>query len=404
MNSPTVARVLASLRALALGGLLLTGCSAAVPDAPLPAATAPRDTAVLSASAMTAAGFTMDTIAMRPWRDVWSVPARITLDAAVTQTIGSIVEGRIKDMLVRPGDEVQAGQVLVTIHSHEMTDARSNLSKAIAASVEADAAAQLTATEAARAERLFTARALSQAELERARTAAVSTDAMRSSAVAEVTRSRAMVEHLVGDGRIPSGIDPHDVLIRAATAGTVVSRTAQAGTVVLIGAPLLTVSRITMLMLVAQLPERAIGAATKGALVRFRVAAYPERDFTARVVRVAPALDTLTRTIEIAATIADGAELLKPEMFATAELQGTASAPTLTVAAAAVQAMDGDTVLVTASPQGAAFGLEAVKVRIGRRTTQSAEVLDGLPAGTVIISGRASIAKAEILKRREAGN
>ena len=389
------------LAPVAFASALLTACSGAAPlDAPAAVGIAARDTALLSAESAASVGFTMATVAAQPWRDVWSVPARITLDAAATQTIGSIVEGRVSDVLVRPGDQVQPGQVLVMIHSHEMTDARGNFGKAQAAAAEASAAFDLATAEAARAERLFAARALSQAELERARTASLSAAAMQRSAEAELERAQAMVSHLVGGGPAPRSTDQHDVLIRSAISGTVVTRAAQPGTVVLVGAPLVTVSRVTTLTLLAQLPERAIGSASRGSTVRFTVAAYPARVFTARVSRIAPALDSLTRTLEVLATIDDPTGALKPEMYAMAELLGTERAPALSVPAAAVQAFEGDTVVIVATRHGAALALEAMPVRVGRRTAQMAELLSGVPAGAIVIAERASVAKAEILKRR----
>jgi multidrug efflux pump subunit AcrA (membrane-fusion protein) len=47
--------------------------------------------------------------------------------------------------------------------------------------------------------------------------------------------------------------------------------------------------------------------------------------------------------------------------------------------------------------------LEAVPVRIGRRTSLRAEILSGLAAGDSVVTRGAALAKAEILKRQGAG-
>ena len=90
-------------------------------------------------------------------------------------------------------------------------------------------------------------------------------------------------------------------------------------------------------------------------------------------------------------------------MYASADLEGAPNAKTLIVPAAAVQAFAGDTVVIATRSLDDGVEIEAVRVHVGRRTTEHAEILAGLVAGTPVISGGASIAKAELLRRREAG-
>jgi membrane fusion protein, heavy metal efflux system len=395
-------RLLAPVLAVAL----LAACStpgddaahAAVPETP---AAAPRDTALLSARAVEMGGFVVVPAAARPWREAWTVPARLALDPSETHRLGSIAEGRVVAVHARVGDRVRAGQVLVRLHSHEMLDARGALATAEADVARAESAARLAASEAERGERLYAIKALSLADLERARAGRVDADASRRRARAELERARAMVGHLVGTGPVPAGTDEHEVLVRAPADGIVVSREAEPGQVVLVGAPLLTVSRLASPMLVLHLPEAAAPAARPGAEVAFTVSGMPGRTFAARVARVAPALDTLTRTVEVQAAVTADAALLRPEMFATARLLGHASGETLSVPAEAVQAFDDDTVVITAARVGAAMRIEAVRVRTGRRAGEMVEVVSGLAPGTPVVTTGASIARAEILRRRD---
>lgn len=382
--------------------VLLAACAGAPEEAAVPAGPV-RDTVLLSREAVAVAGFTLDTARTAPWRESVTVPAQLTLDAQQTAVLGAIAEGRVTAVLVRAGDQVRPGQILVRIHSHELTSARTALAAAEAAATATESQLATARTAAARAERLFTARALSQAELERTRAQLVQAEGASRAAQTQLTHAHEIVHHLIGDDSEPHGDEEsHDVLIRSPIAGTVVTRTAQAGTVVLIGAPLLTVSRVATLLLVAQLPERTAGVATVGSPVHFRVPAFPDRTFEARIARVAPALDPVTRTLEVQATVAEHGGLLRAEMAATAELIGAPGAPALTVPAEAVQAYEGDTVVVVATPRGAATHLEAVRVRVGRRTASTAEILAGLAEGTPIVRGRAAVAKAEIARQHAA--
>jgi len=392
---------LALLPLLALSTSLAAcdGARAASADT-APALGAPRDTATLGAEALRLAGVAIARAESLAWSDSWRVPARLLLDPAETETLGAIAEGRVTRVPVRVGDRVRAGQLLVALHSHEMLDARRALDVATAAATEAGTALALAERAAARAERLHRARALSLAELERARGELARAQAHREQTRAELARARGLVEHLTGGAGAEA--DAHEVLLRAPFDGVVVARDASPGAVALVGMPLVTVSRASSLVLSMRLPEQAVGAATAGASVAFTVPAYPGRRFTARVTHVAPTLDSLTRTIEVQGRVLQDAASLRAEMFATAELFAPAGARTLVVPSAAIQSLEGDTVVVAAEPTGAEGGmrLEAIRVRVGRRTGSHAEILSGLTAGTAVVTEGAAIAKAELLRRR----
>lgn len=379
---------------------LAVACTGA-PEA-TPTTEAVADTALLSAEAVAIAQFGLAPVAMTPWRDAWHVPAHIALDPAATQPMGSIVEGRVLAVRVFPGDRVKAGQILAEIHSHEVMDAREGLIAAGAAATSADSAATVVAAAAGRAERLLAARAISPAEAERARAARVAATAARESSHAALERAQALVEHLIGPAT-PDGVDEHAALIRAPFDGVITGRTAQPGQVVLVGQPLLTIAREGRLGVLLHLPEEAVASVANGVEVRLSVPAYPDRTFTARVQRIAPVVDSLSRSIQVWAAIEGaGQSLLRAEMTSDAQLLGGRGDRTLAIPAAALQIMDGDTVVVRASRVGDGLLLEARPVRAGRRTSEQVEILSGIGIGDTVLSTGAALGKAEILKRRSA--
>lgn len=371
-------------------------------EAPAAASTA-MDTATLSAQAVAIADFTTDTVKTIAWQSATTAPARLILDPMSVETIGSITEGRITHVLVRVGDVVRPGQVLVMIHSHEIMDARSALVRATSELTAAEAARRLAVSGAERAARLFEARAMSQAEVERANAARATADAMYAQAVAERDRATAMVEHLVGNGPTPPDADPHDVLVRTPIGGVVTGREAQPGTVVLPGTPLVTVGNPQRLLLQMQLGESAAQGVRVGATVRYTLTDDPSQQHQAVVTRVAPTVDTLTRTVEVLAAPRGRQSIGRAESFAQAEVFGTAGSPAVVVPVGAVQAMEGDTVVIAVEPRGEGLFIEAIPVRVGRRTTEYAELLTGVGVGRVVLLQRAAVAKAELLKRRTAG-
>ncbi len=360
------------------------------------------DTTTLSANAVLIAGFSTEPARRESWRDGWRIPGRLSLDPLTTQPLGSIVEGRVLDVRVMPGDVVKKGQVLATIHTHEMMDARKALTTAKGSFTSASSAASVADAAAARTERLFAAKAASQAELERARAAAAAADAAKIEAQAELSRAQEYLAHLLGDGPVPPGVDDHAALLRAPFDGVVTGRNVQPGQVVLVGAPLLTVGRTGTLALSLHLPEAALGAAKVGGPVQFTIPALQNRRFDAQVTRVAPSLDSLTRTLEVVASVRDPNGELKPELYVAAELFGPLGERTLTVPSGALQSFRGDTVVIAARAVGQGLLLQSKKVRVGRRNGDRAEILAGIDSTAIVIVMGASVAKAELIKRRAA--
>ena len=123
----------------------------------------PPDTVSLSAEAVQLAGISLAIAESIPWREAWRAPARLVLDPAVTHTLGAVAEGRVSRVLVEVGDRVAAGQPLVAIHSHELTDVRSEVASAAATDAETETTLGVARSAAARAERLLAIRALSHA-------------------------------------------------------------------------------------------------------------------------------------------------------------------------------------------------------------------------------------------------
>ena len=388
---------------LLLGSLFAVACGGASDDANAAAdasAVPTADTATLSAKMVAIGGFTYDSARLIPWQSSVTVPGRLMLDPSALATIGSITEGRITQVLVRVGDRVHAGQVLVLIHSHEIMDARSALASATARLAAAEAERDLANSAADRATRLLEAKAMSKAEVERAEVGRRVAAATYQQAIAERNRALAMIDHLVGTGNVPALADEHDVLIRTPIGGVVTSRDAQPGTVVLPGAPLVSVGNPDRLQLQMHLSADAAAGVQVGATVRFALTETPTTKMFAIVSRVAPTVDTVTRTIEVIAVPNGASRGARAESFVQAELFGTGGSPALVVPSSAVQALEGDTVVIVADQRGEGLHIQAVRVRTGRRAGDRTEILSGILPGRRVIAGSAAIAKAELIKRR----
>ena len=385
--------------------LTLLACSDEAETVADVAPVAAPDTALLGAETVAIGGFTLDTARVRPWVSSGVAPARIILDPSRHQTLGSITEGRITRVLVRVGDAVRAGDILVAIHSHEIMDARSGLVRAESQLRTAKAERDAAEVNLGRAQRLLAARAMGQADLDRANVVATAARARLDETEAEAERARGLIEHLLGDGPEPEDPYLHEVLIRAPISGVIVSRAATPGTVVLPGDPLVAVADPTALLLELRLTDRLVADVAPGSEVTFTLVGESAGTATGRAVvaRVAPIIENATRTTIVLANITSMPAGARAERFATAQLTGRADGEALVVPMQSVQALAGDTVVIVAEQRGEGLHIQAVRVRVGRRDATHAEILVGLEANQAVIARGASIARAELIKRREGG-
>lgn len=106
--------------------------------------------------------------------------------------------------------------------------------------------------------------------------------------------------------------------------GVISSRNVHVGSIVAVDAarsaqPLVRIQQVSLLRLVAAIPEDAVGSLHEGDKVAFTVPAYPGREFTGTVARPAFALDESTRTMPVELNVPNVPCVLDPGMFCTVE-------------------------------------------------------------------------------------
>ena len=384
--------------------LSLASCGKSAADAePAP----PGDTAGAAGAAarltFTAAqvqhgGVRWDTTRASPAATLIELPAQLAPDDDHTAYLGAPAEGRIVTVHVRLGDRVTAGQALVTMQSGEATASRADFEKATAGVSAARATAAFAKSERERAERLFALKAASRTEMERATT---DDDVARSTlqqAEAELARARAARAQL---GATSAG---GTMILRSPIRGVVLSRDATPGAVAAAGAPLITVTDPGTLWLDIAVPDNAIGGIRTGGRVSFRVPAFPDVMFDARIQSVGGALDTGTRTIPVRAIVKNGDARLRPAMFATALIEGGKARQLVALPRDAVQLLDNRTVVFIARPDGAGGAVfERRDVDVTSATGSMAQVVRGLSPGEVVVTIGAFSIKSEFARSKLAG-
>ncbi len=329
--------------------------------------------------------------------DQVSTSGRIALDEDASVQVTPPFSGRVVAVLVKAGDRVARGQVLLSAEASEVAQARSDLTAAQAALTTAKAQAEVAITNAARQQALFKINGTALKDVQQAQSDATSArDTLRSDEAAlNLVRARLDVLQAGGSGGSASlgGL----ATVRAPIAGVVTQR--QVGPGQYLNAtsngattPIFTVSDVSRVWLSADVREDDAARLHVGAPVAVTVAGLPGRTFHARIDYVAPALDPATRRLTVRATLANLDGALKPEMFADFALDAGTGARALGVPSSAV-IYEGDAARVWVAGPGRALGLR--QIRAGRTQNGEVEVLSGLePGSEVVTSGAIFIDRA----------
>ena len=168
--------------------------------------------------------------------------------------------------------------------------------------------------------------------------------------------------------------------IRAPFDALVVTRNIKLAQHVTPGTTLFRISDFTPLLCRVEVPEKDFSRVRIGQISHLRVEAFPGEKFSAEVTRLRPTVDaatgTFTTTLEV-----DGRGKLRPGMFASVYLQtDTHSGAIVIPRNALVLDSLGDTVYVKSSDVATRR-----EVRLGLRSEDSVEVLEGLAEGDLLI-------------------
>jgi cobalt-zinc-cadmium efflux system membrane fusion protein len=178
----------------------------------------------------------------------------------------------------------------------------------------------------------------------------------------------------------------------------VMERNASAGTVVSVGDPVVTVTDLSSLWLIAAVNEADLSHVRIGQAVKITVRAYPDRIFPGKVFQLGEHMDPQTRTLQVRVLVANTQSLLKPEMFATADFAGQGERSIIHVPESAVQEIDGKTVVFVGTQTGSFTRRE---VKVGARVDRQVEILSGLEPGTPVVVNGAVLLKSQLLKGSE---
>jgi membrane fusion protein, multidrug efflux system len=227
------------------------------------------------------------------------VQAPVDLRPLEQADVGSKVLGYVDAIFVERGDRVKKGQIIALVRPSDLPD---QLAAARSSIGQIKAQAALARTNYERANKLAPSGVVSQQELQAASAALASAEAAEASAQAQISG----LAIRLGETRITSPLSGY-VSARRVDTGALVGPPG--------GGAIVTVVRMDKLRVFLTLNEADAMGVSVGMDAHVELDALPGRSFSGKVVRVAPAFDPATRTLDAEVLLPNDGGELRPGMY-----------------------------------------------------------------------------------------
>jgi cobalt-zinc-cadmium efflux system membrane fusion protein len=405
-------RLRTALGASVFGLLLLAvGCDASEPSAgsagggePVDAQEHPDEaggarTVEVDAAAQQQIQLRVEPVAVRSMAPTIRTTAVVGPDETRLARIRPLAHGLVEQVLVRSGDRVGAGQVLLRYDNVELGDLLADYGAAAAGVRKAEAEAEVARRTLERGVELVELEAISRAEFERRRAeaaaagAALEAERARLAGVQQRLRRFGLDEAALAratEGDVPSSRTE----LRAPFAGVVIAASVAEGELVSPERELLTVADLSTVWVQGDVYQQDLGAVAEGQTAEVFVSAYPGETFRGRITYVSDVLDPATRAAKVRCEVDNPDGRLKLAMSATLEIAATGGREALAVPVAAVQRLGEETVVFVRTGE---TSFTARDVRTGAEHDGWVEIVAGLVAGEPIAAQGAVMLKSKLM-------
>jgi membrane fusion protein (multidrug efflux system) len=257
------------------------------------------------------------------------LPVSGTVQPVRQATVKAKVSGDVRQITVREGESVQAGQLLARI---DTADLESRLLERMGALESARAQLALAEKNRATNSALLKQNFISQNAFDNSESSLSVANGSVKSAEAQVQIARNALK---------------DAIATSPLSGVVAKRHVQPGEKVAFDSPLVTVVDLKDLELQAMVPAVDVPELAIGKTVELTIDGFGERKFSGRIERMNPATEPGTRAILVYVGIPNPDGALRGGMFATGRIALTASAPVPTLPATALRTESGQTYVWT---------------------------------------------------------
>jgi Cu(I)/Ag(I) efflux system membrane fusion protein len=177
--------------------------------------------------------------------------------------------------------------------------------------------------------------------------------------------------------------DKSRVTFRAPVSGIVLEKKAVQGMRFMPGETLYQIADLSSLWVIAEVNEQDIGQVRIGNPAQVTVDAWPDRKFDGKVNFIYPTLSSATRTVQVRIELNNPKGVLKPAMFANAQIDVGKSGKVLTVPSSAVIDSGNKQVVLVRLAEGR---FEPRPVTLGQRSDSVVEVLSGVKEGEQVVT------------------
>ena len=282
------------------------------------------------------------------------------LEAKVVNNITAQAGGRLKQLLVKVGDRVGAGQAVARMEATQAAQAQIQLADA--------------KTNFARMDELYKVGGVSKAQWEQAKSA-------------------------VDQAKLAYGNAAENTVLRSPISGFVTAKNYDNGDMTSPQLPVVVIQQIAPVKAVIGVSEQYYSYLKKGAAATLSVDALGEETFSGIVTNIFPTLDPVTHTVSTEIEVANKDLKLRPGMYARVHLDfGTKEALTVPDKAIVRQAGSGARYVYVFSGGKAVYRA----VELGQQQGDLYEVVSGLNAGDqVIISAPSNLKNGLSVKFRK---
>lgn len=314
------------------------------------------------------------------------VPGSLEYNLDKYAEVGTIVDGRLTSITVKPGDQVKRGQLLATLVVPSIATAQAEF-------LSSEAAARSAKSNSEREQTLLDKGLTTAREAETAKAEASRTDA-------EFSASKAKLQALgVNQPTQGTNISGAGMLsLVAPIEGVVVRRDAILGRFLQAKETAFVIAdpkdlRASLNVFEGDLPYFQVGQEAE-----IFVDALPGKSFKGKIILVEPQVGKQSRSARAFIDVPNHENVLKPGLFirASIRLPETATQGRLLIPAPAVQPLGDDKVVFVEKEPGT---FEIRKVQLSRKTTEVAEIREGLAKGEKIVVEGTFVLRGEVTKQ-----
>jgi membrane fusion protein, heavy metal efflux system len=317
-----------------------------------------------------------------------------------------LARGRLESIIVSLGDSVQPNQILGVYDNPSLGEARNQLRAAQEGLMQARADAEAVRAAYERAQKLAQSAAISRAELERQTAELARVNALIQTKLSDLEYWEVTVKRFT-----PSGIDnqsadrsgPHKTssTLAAPFSGIVMGIGAAPGEIIEADREVFTIANLDTLWAQASVFQNNYAHVHVGYAVTVRVDAYPDQSFAGTVAYVSDALDPNSNTARVQCEVVNHGRLLKPNMFASIEIEEPLGHEGVTVPDSAIQIIDDRPVVFVKSGH---YTFMRRDVSLGVRTKGWTEITQGINAGEIVVSSGSFRIKSAMPKPQLGGD